>query len=173
MRRQITLFVPTPYRTMIDSVRRRHNPRQSELIGAHVTLCRDDEVEKWQELQERIQGLESGSFRLMFDLPKKDGNWVGLPVLGSTSRFHDLRKRILDDPACRESSPHITIVHPRNGTCSDQAFKNIVNSIPRMEIEFTDVSFIEQHESEPWRVLLTLPIPKFRFPELPDQIDAP
>ena len=43
-RRQVTLFVPDPTRSMLEAIRKRLDPVQYRLIRAHVTLCREDEL---------------------------------------------------------------------------------------------------------------------------------
>ena len=47
IRRQATLFLR--HRESVESIRRQFNPAQAELISAHVTLCREDEVEDADE----------------------------------------------------------------------------------------------------------------------------
>lgn len=44
VRRQATLYLPSPCSVAVEAVRSRYNPVQAELIAAHVTLCREDEV---------------------------------------------------------------------------------------------------------------------------------
>jgi hypothetical protein len=45
IRRQLSLYVPEPIATRLEAVRRVLDPVQHALIPAHVTLCRDDELE--------------------------------------------------------------------------------------------------------------------------------
>lgn len=45
IRRQLTLFVPEPRRAHLDALRQTLDPVQASLIGAHVTLCREDEIQ--------------------------------------------------------------------------------------------------------------------------------
>lgn len=44
-RRQLTLFVDEKQSVTIESIRQKFNPQQYRLIKAHVTLCREDEIE--------------------------------------------------------------------------------------------------------------------------------
>lgn len=46
-RRQVSLYLPEPARSIVGAARARADPIQHELIPAHVTLCRDDEATDW------------------------------------------------------------------------------------------------------------------------------
>lgn len=158
MRRQITLLVPNPQSTCINAVRRRYNPIQAKLISAHLTLCRDDEVEDWLELQARVISLGLSRFDLRFDAPKRKTHWVYLPIHGSPEPYNQLRRLVLGDKNCRLQTPHITIIHPRNGTCTDHEFDDICMQLPGMTIEFPVITFIEKREGMPWNSALTVPL---------------
>ena len=56
IRRQLTLFLNEP-KGNIEKIRSEFNPVQFDLIPAHVTLCREDEIEPIQETIERIKSI--------------------------------------------------------------------------------------------------------------------
>lgn len=49
-RRQLSLFVPEPARGPVDAVRQALDPQQHALIPAHVTLCRESELDPWPQV---------------------------------------------------------------------------------------------------------------------------
>ena len=151
VRRQATLFLSEV--TAIEEMRCRFNPAQAKLIGAHVTLCREDEVFNWQALHDRLFLCEPIHVTLEFGPPVKDGNLVILPTIGRTDDFDELRYRLLSANGTppRKHNPHVTIIHPRNGICSDSIFQEIAAKIPGLSVTFTCVSLIEQHNGGTWR----------------------
>lgn len=158
LRRQITLFVPDPERSRLDAIRAQFNPAQAALIAAHVTLCRDDEVLEWSTLQERAKRMSAFELSLRFGAPAREGNLVYLPVVGSTDSFDKLRSQLLEDEDCREQEPHITLVHPRNGTCSNASFRAMQAQLGEaLTIKFCALTFIEKVGEEPWRSIQTFP----------------
>ena len=158
-RRQITLYVPPSERTRIETYREQFNPVQFSLINAHVTLCRDDEVDEWSLLQERAQEIDSIGVSLEFGLPVKEANLVYLPVIGSTDDFDQLRSQLLNNPNCRKQKPHITIVHPRNGVCSTDQFNSICDEFCEpFTIQFPVLTFIEKHGDAPWYNVISFPV---------------
>ena len=63
------------------------------------------------------------------------------------------RRTILSKDA-RKQIPHVTLIHPRNGTCTDQVFADIaatVNSPFRWT--FREVMLIEQEDGGVWQVI--------------------
>lgn len=52
--RQLTLFVAQAAAVTIESIRAAYNPKQTELIKCHVTLCREDEI---QDLEKVVNNL--------------------------------------------------------------------------------------------------------------------
>lgn len=159
LRRQITLFVPGSERSRIDAIRQRYNPAQFALIAAHVTLCRDEEVLEWSVLQARARQMAFIDISLSFGPPVQDDNFVYLPAVGPTDDFHELRVRILDDEHCRRQDPHITLVHPRNGTCTATQFETIRSFIgSEFTVPFRGLTFIEQFAGAPWRRVCSFPI---------------
>jgi 2'-5' RNA ligase len=153
-RRQASLYLPDGEdRRRIEILRRRFNPAQAAIIPAHVTLCREGEVADWDALADRARQLHPISIQLRFGPPVREGNLVFLPATGPVEHFDDLRAALLvggRNPPRRET-PHITLVHPRNGTCDDEAFSQIRAAAMPFSVTFTAVMLIEQRNGGVWR----------------------
>ncbi|MDX1930756.1 MAG: hypothetical protein SFV81_29805, partial [Pirellulaceae bacterium] len=135
-RRQASLFLRDQFQ--IESLRHRYNPIQARLIPAHVTLCREDEVEDWDAFRTRLEALCPFEIVLGFGAPVRENNFVFLPVLEGVDEFHDFRCAVLTKDA-RKHVPHVTIVHPRNGICTDQIFAEIATSVSSFKYTFREV----------------------------------
>ncbi|MEP6944471.1 MAG: 2'-5' RNA ligase family protein [Acidobacteriota bacterium] len=153
-RRQVTLFLSG--HPAVEALRQQFNPAQAGLIGAHVTLCREDEVDDWHEMSRNLSTIES-PVELAFGRPVRDGDLVYLPAAGSTEDFDRLRFHLLG-PDGRRHSPHITIIHPRNATCTDSIFGEIEGRSIPFSHTFVEAAIIEQTNGAAWIVL-----ERFRF----------
>ena len=155
-RRQATLYLSLPESTVIESLRSRFNHVQFELIRAHVTLCREDEVSDWEEVASRLSDMGSIQVTLSFGLPVRDDNLVYLPANGSTESYDALRNALLSkvNSLPRKHNPHVTIIHPRNGTCSDSMFDEIARQLKPFTTTFRCVTLIEQVDGGPWQDLI-------------------
>lgn len=165
IRRQLTLFVDPKYAEAIESARKAFNPVQFGLIKSHVTLCREDEIAVLEPVIHHISTLELGGITIDFGPPVRFGNensGVLLPAIGDISAFQALRSAILrgivDQP--RPSEPHITLMHPRNSTCSDSIFENIARRVFPTTIPFASISLIEQIDDGSWKVLRVFDLSK-------------
>ena len=136
----------------IENLRVRFNPVQARLIPAHVTLCREDEVQDWLRLESRIQDRIPISLTLGFGRAVRDDNLVFLPVVFGGEQFEKLRHVLLNDGIAppRKLTPHITVIHPRNGVCTDAAFDEILQRLPPFKITLREISLIEQTVGGPW-----------------------
>lgn len=152
IRRQATLFLQQ--KPEIEAIRSKFNPRQAELIAAHVTLCREDEVKDWDKLADRLEGLPS-RVTLQFTCPVREGNLVIMPAIDSDGSFIALREHLLSPDPVRDHSPHLTLIHPRNGTCTDNIWDTIRYSIKPFDYTFNQVSLIFQQNGEIWQTLRT------------------
>ena len=160
IRRQATLFlrrVPA-----IETIRRTLNPRQAELISAHVTLCREDEVTNWDTLAERLKDVHF-SVKLEFGSPIRDGNLVFLPGVDIEESFFDLRQKLLLSGSLRDHKPHLTLIHPRNGLCTDDSWATIQTSIEPFAYTFNEVSFIIQKDGGVWQTIRNFPLKREIF----------
>jgi 2'-5' RNA ligase len=157
IRRQLTLFVNQKDAGIIEQIRQKFNPRQFELIKAHVTLCREDEIHDIERVITNLSRLTQANIVIEFgEVARFDnGKGVLLPARVDNSEFQELRKKILfgviDNP--REQEPHITLMHPRNSSCTDNIFLEIEQQSLPTKLEFATISLIEQENGGKWRVL--------------------
>lgn len=170
-RRQASLYITGC--TEIEEVRHRFNPAQARLIPPHLTLCREDEVIDWNELANRIAKLSPIALVVEFGKPERDRNFVYLPILSGEDQFDALRYQLLcntnqlvlgDNPNLsdpvnegdfvpRKQLPHLTLIHPRNGMCSDSVFEEICNRVQPFRHVLRDIFIIEQTDGGPWRIV--------------------
>lgn len=146
-RRQASLYLPNALH--VESLRRRHNPVQARLIPAHVTLCREDEVDDWDAVRETLLSVCPFELTLEFGAPVREHNFVFLPVRKGLDAFHAFRRTLLKAEP-RQHIPHVTIIHPRNGTCTDSIFEEIASNIEPFPCTFREVMLIEQKGDGPW-----------------------
>ena len=158
-RTQLTLFIPDQDAVAIEKVRKQYNPEQYKLIHAHVTLCREDELGQIDHVMLNLEQLQFKCFPIDFGKVERfsQGKGVLLPAIGDNEVFQKLRstvlKGIINQP--RKHEPHITLMHPRNATCTDEIFESIPkNSFPQ-QITFYEISLIEQEIGEKWQILKT------------------
>lgn len=156
-RRQLTLFVTGEESFAIEKIRKQFNPRQYKLIQSHVTLCRDEELDNYEALLQNLQHLYFPAVVLGFGnaIRFSDGNGVLLPVTAGLSQFQSLRKAVLQNivATVKKLQPHITLMHPRNSTCTDEMFEQIQKSALPQNIAFRTVSLIEQVAGNKWNTL--------------------
>ena len=156
-RKQLTLFLESSQEA-IEKIRASHNPEQFKLISAHVTLCREDEIQQLSEIIENIKAVRLPKpLCLEFDRIRRfsDGRGALLPSKGNNLEFHELRKALLkgiSEPP-RDHEPHITLMHPRNSSCSAELFSELRQVPLPSEFFFSKISLIEQNSEEKWRIL--------------------
>jgi hypothetical protein len=158
-RQQLTLFISKTEATVFENIRKLFNPVQHALIAAHVTLCRDEEMAEPQKLLASLRQLRHQPLTIHFGNVARfaAGRGVLIPAEGDNSAFQQLRKKILqgivETPALHQ--PHITLMHPRNSTCTDEIFAQIEKQRFPASITFGQISLIEQEEGKQWKVLDT------------------
>lgn len=157
IRRQLTLFVDPKDAQIIELIRQEFNPRQFMLIKSHVTLCREDEIENLEQVISNLHSLTQKEIVTEFGKATRFDNDKGLllPAITDNIDFQDLRRQILiglnDNP--RKHEAHITLMHPRNSTCTDVIFHHIERlSLPK-QLSFKKISLIEQEDGEKWNIL--------------------
>jgi hypothetical protein len=149
-RRQASLFLSDQFQ--IESLRLRYNPIQAGLIPAHVTLCREDEVTDWDAVRARLESLCPFEITLTFGAPVREHDFVFLPVREGFDAYQVFRRKLLLD--ARNQTPHVTLIHPRNGTCTDQIFADIsATIISPFQYTFREVMLIEQEDGGVWSVI--------------------
>jgi len=156
-RKQFTLFV-SPANEAIEKIRANYNPVQYELIPAHVTLCREDEILELDKVTENMRSIKMDSpLSIEFGKAERfnEGKGLWLPAVGNLDSFNNLRKTLLkgiiDSP--RVALPHITLIHPRNGSCTDEIFNGLKNIQLPSSLNFDTISLIEQQNSDIWKVI--------------------
>ena len=164
IRIQLTLFISNQ-NELIEKIRAEFNPVQFKLIPAHVTLCRENEIEHIEKVIENIISLAPGNpLRIEFDKVERFDNGKGLliPAKSENTDFNELRKSILkgliEFPV--DHHPHLTLMHPRNSTCTDEIFNQILNYNLPTELNFDTISLIEQSSGGPWKIKNQFPITK-------------
>ena len=157
-RLQLTLFVPNPFSETIEKVRAKFNPEQHQLIDAHVTLCREDEITDIENVIRNLkrQNLEHLSIHFGKVIRFSEGKGVLLPAINSDQSFKKLRQQIIESP--RNHEAHITLMHPRNSTCTDEIFSQIENYEFPETITFNEICLIEQEIGQQWKVLQRFPL---------------
>lgn len=157
IRRQLTLFVEQTDAKTIEKIRQEFNPIQSKLIKCHVTLCREDEIEKLEQVIANLLRLTKTEVTIEFGKVTRFDNGKGLflPATTDNGEFQELRRQVLvgltDNP--RKQEPHITLMHPRNSTCTDSIFGQIKKISLPTKIKFKRISLIEQENGEQWKIL--------------------
>lgn len=159
IRRQLTLFVEPADAVTIEQIRKGFNPKQFEIIKAHVTLCREDEIQDLEKVNSNLLLMTQAQPNIiikfenvsMFD----NGKGLFLPSTNDNKEFEYLRRQILlgldDNP--RNQKPHITLMHPRNSTCNDTILRQIKKIDLPSKLEFKRISLIEQENGGQWKIL--------------------
>jgi len=156
IRRQLTLFLQDNFET-IEKIRQKFNPKQYRLIKAHVTLCREDEIENLDQILNNLSSLNGQKITICFEHPTRfdNGKGVFLKAHSDLKEFEKLRREILQNVVAepRKQIPHITLMHPRNSTCNDEIFDEINQETFPSIITFSKISLIEKRNDDEWKVL--------------------
>ncbi len=154
---QLTLFVDEENSIVMEKIRREFNPAQYDFIKSHVTLCREDELDKIDEVMRNLIGLNHDPITIEFGnmVRFSEGKGLMIPAFGDNEPFQKLRryilKEIIEHP--RKQEPHITLMHPRNSICTDTIFEQVkAHKLPH-KIEFNKISLIEQEMDKQWHIL--------------------
>lgn len=159
VRRQLSLYVPPPESARLDVIRAVVDPEQHRLIPPHVTLCRESDFttpREEEEALERLRGRAGPPLTLSFGAPERfHGHGIFLPAVGGREGFDQLRREILgaERAGAREQVPHMTLAHPRNPQAPGNALEEGSALARGLSIRFHTACWIEQIDSEPWRVL--------------------
>ncbi len=156
-RMQLTLFIPETSTEIIEKIRKKYNTIQNELIKSHVTICREDELEHIERVITNLENLHQHSIDISFgDIVRFDnGKGLMLSAKENNEAFINLRKEILTGiiEVTRNHVPHITLMHSRNSTCTDDIFIEIKNYRFPNKISFNKISLIEQEMGMPWKII--------------------
>lgn len=155
IRRQLTLFVEQKDAETIEQVRQEFNPIQFELIKSHVTLCREDEIQNLELVISNLLLLTPTEIVIKFVKATRFDKGLFLPATTDNGQFQELRRQVLvglcDNP--RKQDPHITLMHPRNSTCTDKIFGQIEKVSLPTELKFKRITLIEQEDGRQWKIL--------------------
>ena len=156
-RQQLTLFLRDKS-DMIERLRHKYNPIQYDLIPAHVTLCREDEIIDIGKVIENLKSINNSlPIKIKFSVVKRfcKNKGLYLPASVENTTFKELRRRVLTDIDSnpRNHQPHITIVHPRNATCTDDIYNEVRHQTLPKVLVFDCISLIEQCNDQKWSIL--------------------
>ena len=160
-RTQLTLFVSGPSAAQLENVRQQVDPVQFSLIAAHVTLCREHELDgiTVEELRRRIERAAPKPLALVFGVPIQfGGHGVLLPCIEGAAAFRQLRAIVLRRQSEDVHEAHITLAHPRNPLAPGNVAGAYAALPPRLEVMFETVSLITQRDGQPWVVAATIPL---------------
>jgi 2'-5' RNA ligase superfamily len=165
---QLTLFADEVAAATIEKIRCAFNPAQYELIKCHVTLCREDEPEQIEQVLHNLAASDYPCINIGFGPAVRfaDGKGVLLPATGANEQFHQLRavilRGVIQNP--RKHELHITLMHPRNSTCTNSIFAQIEKIELPAELTFGKISLIEQEGNGRWTVLKEFALKKAHCP---------
>ncbi|MCI4671918.1 MAG: 2'-5' RNA ligase family protein [Bacteroidia bacterium] len=162
-RQQLTLFLDPLEAAPIEHIRKTYNTIQYGLIKSHVTLCREDEIKQIHKVLENLKGLSYPKLELSLGKAERfsEGKGVFVPVIDLNQSFRNLRIKILtgiiEKP--REHQAHITLMHPRNSSCTDSQFSEILDIKLPARITLSTISLIEQEIGQKWQILEVFQLP--------------
>ena len=155
---QLSLFVSGPFQQELERIRVLVDPVQSALIPAHVTLCREEEVELLSSAATPSKLEAESHLALRFGAPKRCGSHgIILPCIDGEERYSQLRQRLLG-PYAKRSEPHITMAHPRNPRASGNKLEAVTLALPATVVFDRAVLIKQGAMNEAWQI-----IEEFRF----------
>jgi 2'-5' RNA ligase len=154
IRKQLSMYVPNEAAKEIETVRKIVDPIQSNLISAHITLCREDELHDLSTIKTRLAHISLKPITLRFGKPEIfSGHGLLLNCIDGEDDFRLLREYLLASKNIKNQQPHITLAHPRNLKSAGNLLGNTSRLSEMMEITFPTVYLIEQEDNAPWRVM--------------------
>ncbi|MBS1531102.1 MAG: 2'-5' RNA ligase family protein [Bacteroidetes bacterium] len=157
VRRQLTLFVDKADTEEIDAIRQKFNPIQYRLIGCHVTLCYEEEIQDISKVLDNLKTLKREPLTIQFNKAIRfdNGKGVLMPGVKNNVSFDQLRAEVLKDTGSvlRQVQPHITLIHPRNAVCTDEIFSTIMETALPSRLTFSTISMIEQVDTGQWQTI--------------------
>lgn len=154
---QLTAFLQDLDAVSINAVRRKYNPVQYELINAHITVCREDELPSVEIIRKYFSQLQCTPIKVFLKKPERfdEGRGVLIPCKETDAGFQHLRRCVLSfsNASIRTHQPHITLLHPRNATCTDQIFGEILQYRFPDSVLINNIALIEQINGGKWKTL--------------------
>jgi hypothetical protein len=115
IRKQLTLYVPADAAKEIEAVWKIVDPIQSNLIPAHITLCREDELHELSTIKARLAHIPLKPITLRFGKQEIfSGHGLLLNCIDGEGEFRLLWEYLLASKSIKNQRPHITLAHPRN-----------------------------------------------------------
>lgn len=154
IRRQLSMYAPNGSAKEIEKVRKVVDPIQSSLIPAHVTLCREDELQELSQLKEILNKIDFEPLTLTFGKVEIfSSHGLLLNCIEGEDRFRLMREYLLGSKNIRNQKPHITLAHPRNPKSIGNSLNNTVSLPEVIKITFPTIYLIEQEANNPWYLL--------------------
>ncbi len=154
---QLTLFAEENESVIIEVIRKKFNPEQYAIIKCHVTLCREDELEQIDKIISGLKKLQHNSIAIDFGkaIRFSNGKGVLLSAVGENSQYHSLREIILQTVIqnIRKAEPHITLMHPKNSSCTNHIYEEINKVQFPDKLHFKKISLIEQEIGKKWNIV--------------------
>lgn len=160
-RRQLSLYASVASSTAIEAVRAVVDPVQHRLIPAHVTLCREDELQDLHSVEDRLSNISFAPITLTFGRAEAFfDHGILLPCVSGEPAFRALRQTVLGRSDIKYQPPHMTLAHPRNPRAPGNSLPGAVRLLPvSITLEFATIHLIEQQQAaQPWRLLATYPL---------------
>jgi len=152
-RTQLSLYVPAGPAEALEAVRRLVDPVQSNLIPAHVTLCREDELGELSALSWRLGQLRAAPLTLRFGRPEVFfEHGLLLRCVEGEPAFRRLREEVLGSRDLGTLRPHLTLAHPRNPRAPGNSLAAAEGLPADLCITFPTLFLIEQVDGGPWQV---------------------
>jgi hypothetical protein len=155
-RRQLTLFLAGENAAAVEAVRRVVDPVQYRLIPAHVTLCREEELEgfPFEELEARLAAGPGRRVTLDFGRAESfSDHGLKLRCVAGGGEYQALRQIVLGSKEIARPRPHITLAHPRNPRAPGNSLEAALTLPPRWQVRLSWIHLIEQEGVQPWRRL--------------------
>jgi len=154
IRRQLSMYVPVDNAQEIEKVRKIVDPTQSNLIPAHITLCREDELCEFSQIKGKLNKIEFEPLTLSFGKVEVfSGHGLLLNCVEGEYKFRLMREYLLGSKNIRNQTPHITLAHPRNPKSIGNSLGNVATLPEIIKITFPIIYLIEQELGKPWCVL--------------------
>ncbi|MEO1382510.1 MAG: 2'-5' RNA ligase family protein, partial [Bacteroidota bacterium] len=122
-----------------------------------ITLCREDELTNWNTISENLRSLNMETIPVVLKQPTRFADEKGLSMepAGSYTAFQQLRKQVLEGAISepRDHLPHITLIHPRNGRCTEAIWHMAQQLHFPTSFTFSQISLIEQKNGGKWETL--------------------
>ncbi len=141
IRKQLSMFAAGDSVIGIEEAREIVDPIQFGLIAAHITLCRESELENLKRIKARLLNIDLPTLKVRFGRPKRfAGHGLMMECLEGEEDFRQIREYILESKHISRQIPHIKLAQPRNPEAKGNSVANL-NRLPKIiELEFPLIS---------------------------------